>query len=98
MGVYAFCLGVTTYFLGQLSKWVHLNFIVVLGIVLVGVSLIEIEVYWIYSLINKATMSFQHLLTWRLPPTLILNGSVTVLLFFPFRRFLLRLIPDQPEE
>lgn len=98
MGVYAFCLGVTTYLLSSLSKWIHLNIVVVLGLMLIGVTLVEIEVYWIYSLINKVTMSFQQLLVWRLPPTLILNGCLTLLIFYPYRRFLLQLVPDQPEE
>lgn len=97
-GVYAFCLGITTYFLTLLSKWVHLNFFVVFFIVELAIALVEIEVFGIYSLIHKVTMSFQEMLVWRLPPTLILNGCLIILIFFPFRRFLLQLVPDQPEE
>lgn len=97
-GVYAFCLGLTTYLLTLVSKWIHLNFIAVFFLILMGISLVEIEVFGIYSLINKVTMSFQEMLVWRLPPTLILNGCLIILVFFPFRRFLLHLVPDQPED
>ena len=98
LGVYAFCMGLTTYLISLLAKWIQLNLFVVLVLMLIAVSLVEIEVYGIYSLIHKVTMSFQEMLVWRLPPTLILNGCLTILIFFPFRRFLLHLVPDQPEE
>jgi rod shape-determining protein MreD len=98
LGVYAFCIGITTYLLSMLARWIQLNLIVVLLLMLVAVTMVEIEVYGIYSLLHKVNMSFQTLLVWRLPPTLILNGCFTILLFYPFRRFLLQLVPDQPEE
>ncbi|WEG14052.1 rod shape-determining protein MreD [Pullulanibacillus sp. KACC 23026] len=98
LGVYAFCLGLTTYLLGFLARWIHLHLVSVFLLILLAIAALEIEVYGIYFLIHKATMSFDEWLVWRLPPTLILNGCLTILLFYPLRRFLLQLVPDQTEE
>lgn len=98
LGVYAFCIGITTYLLSLLGRWIHLNLIVVLVLMLIAVTMVEVEVFGIYSLLHKVNLSFQTFLVWRLPPTLILNGCFTILLFYPLRRFLLQLVPEQPEE
>ncbi|WP_243646905.1 rod shape-determining protein MreD [Scopulibacillus darangshiensis] len=98
LGVYAFCIGLTAYILSYLTKAFHMNIYVVLFVCMFGVSLLELEVYSIYSLIGMADQSFSNFVKWRLPPTAILNGVFAVIVFYPLRRFLETVETDSSEE
>lgn len=98
LGVYAFCMGVTVYLLSFLPKLFHLNVFVVFIISLLGVSLLEIEVYFIYSLIGLAQEPFLSFLSNRLWQTALLNGVFALIIFVPYRRFLLTLEMGYSEE
>jgi len=60
--------------------------------------LLELEVYGIYGLIGKITMGFSDYLEWRLMPTLVVNGVFLLIIFYPFRRLLLRMALEQTDE
>lgn len=89
LGVYAFCMGFTVYLLASLSKLFNMNALAVMVASLLGVCLLQIEVYFIYHLIGVTNQTFWTFLAGHLPPTLVLNAAFTILIFYPFRRFLL---------
>jgi len=97
-GVYAFCISLTAYVLSYLARVFHLYLIIVFFIGLAGVVLLELEVYGIYGLIGKITMGFSDYLEWRLMPTLVVNGVFLLIIFYPFRRLLLRMALEQTDE
>lgn len=98
LGVYGFGIGLTVYLISYLSKVFHMNLIVVLFVCMVGVSLLECEVYGIYSLIGLAKQPFLSFVEGRLPPTAILNGVFSIIVFYPLRRYLLTMDADSTEE
>lgn len=98
LGVYAFCMGVTVYFLSYLAKVFHLNIFVVFLLTLLGVGLLEIEVYGVYSLIGLADEPFMAFLKNRLWMTALLNGVFALIFFFPLRRFMLSIETGYSEE
>ncbi|WKB36837.1 rod shape-determining protein MreD [Terrilactibacillus sp. S3-3] len=89
LGVYAFCMGFTVYFIASLSKLFNMNVLVVLVAAILGVCLLQTEVYFIYHLIGVTNQTFLAFLVRHLPPTLILNAAFTILIYYPFRRFLI---------
>ncbi len=98
LGVYAFCIAVTVYFLSYLSKLFHLNIFVVFLLTIFGTGLLELEIYSIYSLIGLANEPIMHFLKNRLWMTALLNGIFAVIFFFPLRRFMLSVNTGYSEE
>lgn len=97
-GVYAFCIAFTAYLLSYLTKIFHMNLFVVFIISMIGVCLLELEVYGIYSIVGLTNIPFVHFLEYRLPPTAVLNGVFTIIAFYPLRRFLERMREETIEE
>lgn len=98
IGVYAFTMTLTIYLISYLSKFFHTNLFVIFFIVLLGISLLEFQVYGIYLLLGKASLSIDTFVKWRLPPVYILNGAFIILLFYPFRKFLSEMETETSEE
>jgi len=82
-------MGFTVYFIASLSKLFNMNVLVVLVAAILGVCLLQTEVYFIYHLIGVTNQTFLAFLVRHLPPTLILNAAFTILIYYPFRRFLI---------
>jgi rod shape-determining protein MreD len=89
IGVYAFSMGLSLYITYLLSRWVNLNLIMTLVLSIFGVLLLQTEVYLIYLMIGVTTQPTASFLIWRLPSTLGLNAAFALILFFPFRHFLI---------
>ncbi|RYL93878.1 rod shape-determining protein MreD [Sporolactobacillus sp. THM7-4] len=88
IGVYAFSLGLAVYLVYSLSKFFNMNAATVLMLSLIGVFLLQTEVYVIYSVIGLIRQPLSGFLQWRLPATLALNGAFTLIIYYPFRSFL----------
>lgn len=98
LGVYAFCIPLTAYLLSYLAKAFHLYLVIVFFIALIGVTMLEFEVYGIYGLIGKITMNFMDFIDWRILPTLVVNGVFLLIVFYPLRRLLINIKSYQTEE
>lgn len=97
-GVYGFCISLTAYLLSHLARIFHLYLIIVFFITLIGVTMLEFEVYGIYGLIGKITMNPLEFLEWRIFPTLIVNGVFLLIVFYPLRHMLLGIKSFQTED
>ena len=98
LGVYAFCIPLTAYLLSYLARVFHLYLIIVFFIAIIGVAMLEFEVFAIYGLIGKVTMNLLDFIELRLLPTLIVNGAFLIIIFYPLRRLLLGMKIYQTEE
>lgn len=98
IGVYLFTMTLSVYLISLLSKYFHMNLFVVFFTCLLGVSLLEFQVYGIYTLVGKSVQSIYEFINWRLPPIYILNGAFVLLLFYPFRKFLLSMEVESVED
>jgi rod shape-determining protein MreD len=98
IGVYAFGMAFTTYFVTFLSRFFHGNIFIVLVINLLAITLLEFYIYGVYLLIGLATIPYDPFLNNRLIPTLILNGCFVLLIFFPFRKWLLSYLMKEQEK
>jgi rod shape-determining protein MreD len=98
LGVYAFCIPLTAYLLSYLAKIFHLYLIIVFFIALIGVTLLEFEVYGMYGLIGKITMNPLDFANLRILPTLVVNGVFLLIVFYPLRRMLLGIKSFQTED
>lgn len=94
IGVYAFSMGLAVYITYLLSRWVNLNMMMTLALSIFGVLLCQTEVYLIYMMIGVTAQPADTFLIWHLPPTLVLNAAFTVIIYYPFRRFLSGMVED----
>lgn len=98
LGVYLFTMTLSVYLISYLSKIFHMNLLVIFFVMILGVSLLEFQVYGIYLLIGKTVLPIKQFMEWRLPAVYILNGAFTILIFYPFRKFLATMESESLDE
>jgi rod shape-determining protein MreD len=86
IGIYSFSFACIAYFVSTLSRLFHGNVFIVLVINLLSITVLEFFVYGIYLLIGLAKVPLDPFLYTRLIPSLILNGSFSLLIFYPMRK------------
>ncbi|BBN99323.1 rod shape-determining protein MreD [Sporolactobacillus terrae] len=91
LGVYAFSLTLTVYLISMISRWVNLNLVMTLLLVAVGVVVMEFQVYVIYLMIGLTDQNLSVFFQARVPATLALNALFTLLIYYPFRRDLVKM-------
>ncbi|RYL94684.1 rod shape-determining protein MreD [Sporolactobacillus sp. Y61] len=96
LGVYAFCMGLTVYLIHALSKWLSMNVATTLLLVAAGVCLLQTGVYVIYLMIGQTDQTLLSFFKFRLPGTVAVNVAFALIIYYPFRRFLLYV--NRPEE
>lgn len=97
IGAYAFSLALTVYLVHSFSRLFNKNLATVLMLVLIGVVLLQLFVYGIYTIISLIDQPFMDMLQRRLPATVMLNGVFTLIVYYPLRKFL-RDLADRLEE
>ncbi|HHW37584.1 MAG TPA: rod shape-determining protein MreD [Bacillales bacterium] len=90
IGVYMFSFPLIVYVISLSMKVLHRNLLVILFVVLVGISLLEGFVFGILYLANVAHLDWNQFLYDRLFPTLVLNGVFLIVIYYPMKKFLLR--------
>lgn len=90
IGVYMFSFPLIVYVISLSMKVLHRNLLVVFFVVLVGISLLEGFVFGILYLVNAANLDWNQFLYDRLFPTLVLNGVFLIVIYYPMKKFLLR--------
>jgi rod shape-determining protein MreD len=98
IGVYMFSMGLTAYLTAFIARYFHGNLFVTLFVQLVGISALEVTVYGLYTLIGVAHVMWDTFVYQRFLPTLLLNGVVVVLVYYPLRRWLLDLAMSLQEK
>ncbi|TGA99486.1 rod shape-determining protein MreD [Sporolactobacillus shoreae] len=88
IGVYAFSMGLAVYVTYSLSKWVNMNIVMTAVLSAFGVFFLQTEVYLIYLMIRLTDQPMNIFFQWRIPATIGLNIVFTLVVYFPFKRFL----------
>ncbi|GAY75135.1 rod shape-determining protein MreD [Sporolactobacillus inulinus] len=91
LGVYAFSLTLTVYLMSMISRWVNLNLVITILLVAAGIVAMEFQVYVIYLMIGLTDQSLGVFFQARVPSTLVLNALFTLLIYYPFRRYLVKM-------
>lgn len=90
IGVYMFSFPLIVYIISLSMKVLHRNLLVIFFVVLVGISLLEGFVFGILYLANVAQLDWNQFLYDRLFPTLVLNGVFLIVIYYPMKKFLLK--------
>jgi rod shape-determining protein MreD len=88
IGVYAFSTALLGYLAGLATRYFHQNWLLVFFTVLLVIFVNELLVYEIYHLFNIVYMSWIHLFTKEIIPTVIVNALYAVLIFRPMSKLL----------
>lgn len=86
IGVYVFTMAFTAYIIASISPLFHTNLLTAFFLGLLGVAILEFQVYGLYTVIGIAQVSMNDFLYERLLPTLVLNGGFIILVYYPMRR------------
>lgn len=85
LGVYMFSYAIVIYIIHELKKMFHTNFYVTILLGIVGVSLADISINLIYSVIGIVDMPWGAYLIYRLLPTVLAN-TLFLLVVYPLMR------------
>lgn len=86
IGVYFFSMAFTAYIIASIAQAFRNSLYTTFFLGLLGIVMLEIQVYGLYSIVGIAQMPLKPFLYDRLIPTLLLNGIFIILVFYPFRR------------
>ncbi|WAA10245.1 rod shape-determining protein MreD [Fervidibacillus albus] len=98
LGIYLFWYPATVYVISKMMKSVHSHFIIVTIISLIGITIFDFGIYAFYYALQITGQSIQYFVSARLIPTLLLNFSFYVIVFFPFRKYFKKLKKKKDEE
>jgi len=90
LGVYMFVYAVSVYIAQMLKRLFITNFLVSCIIAMVTISLVEIQIYIVYSFVGTIDLSFMFFMTHRLLPTVVANLLFFLLVYFIFSKRLVR--------
>ncbi|HHY72852.1 MAG TPA: rod shape-determining protein MreD [Bacillus bacterium] len=91
IGVYMFSFPLIVYVISLSKKVLHTNLLVVFFVVTVGISLLEMLTFGILYLVHVTTLDWNQFMFNRLFPTLVLNGVFIICIYYPMKKFLVRL-------
>ena len=98
MGIYIFSFTLVAYAAYMIMRVIHNHGIVAVFAAMISVVLVEYVAYSIYSIIGTTTMMHEQFLQARLLPTLIFNGVVAIILVYPLKKFLNKLVLEMNDE
>lgn len=98
IGVYAFAFPLCAYFVAGASKILQTNIIVVSFISLCAVTLLELFVYGINTLIGVAGMASNDFWSMRLLPVLIFNGLFVIIASYPLKKYIEKWLEVERED
>lgn len=86
IGVYFFSMAFTGYMIGSFAPLFRKGWASILSLGLLGIVLLEFQVYGLYTIIGIADVPLHPFLYTRLFPTLVLNAVFIVLMYSPMRK------------
>ena len=98
MGIYIFSFTLVAYGAFQLMRVIHNHAIVAVFAAILSVILVEYAAFGIHSIIGTTTMMQDHFLHFRLLPTLIFNAIAAIILIYPMKKFLNKLVLEMNDE
>jgi rod shape-determining protein MreD len=91
IGVYLFSMAFTVYIIGMVKRFFYPNLLTSLFLALLGAGILDTMVYGLYAIINVVSLSFENFAYERLFPSLLLNGVIFVLMYYPLRKLLVEI-------
>jgi rod shape-determining protein MreD len=88
IGVYSFSLTIIIYLFVQLTKYLHIQFFLMLLFTVITIVLLELLVFTMYSMIGITSVTLLAFYERLLMPTLIFNSSVLILFYIPFKKMI----------
>ncbi|WP_243386170.1 rod shape-determining protein MreD [Bacillus kexueae] len=98
IGVYTFSYPVLAFLTRWALRAFHNNAFVLVLLSMLAISVLEFYTFWIYSAVGVTDLSVNMFVSNRLVPTLLLNATVSLLLIYPFKRFILSLQIEQIDD
>lgn len=86
VGVYFFSMAFTAYLIASIASTFRPNLFSTFLLGILGVILLEFQVYGLYTIIGVAETPLRAFLYDRLFPSLLLNGVFIILMYFPLRK------------
>src|SRR5690625_5297575 len=85
LGFYMFSYAIIIYIIHELNRLFHTNLLVTIMLAFIGVSLADLSVYMIYTVIGMTDMLWADYLVYRLLPTVLAN-LIFLIIFYPLSR------------
>ncbi|WAA11584.1 rod shape-determining protein MreD [Fervidibacillus halotolerans] len=98
LGVHLFWYPATVYVISKIMKSVHPYFIIVTIVSLFGITIFDFGIYAFYYALQITDQSVQSFVSERLFPTLIMNFTFYVIVFYPLRNYFKKIKKQRDEE
>ncbi|RRK11136.1 rod shape-determining protein MreD [Lactiplantibacillus garii] len=86
VGVYVVALPLIVYLCRQIKPWLDLNFLTLLMVYIINLTIVEAFVYIWYSMSNVIDGNLADFAVYTLGPTIAVNLAIFVILYYPVRR------------
>ena len=98
IGIYLFSYALIAYLISKAMRVLYKHAVIVLFLTVLAAALLEFYVYGINYLIGTTKMTLYNFTTLRLLPTLGLNLVVAILLFYPIKKFLIKIKNEKSDD
>lgn len=90
-GVYLIALPLVVYLCRQIKPWIDLNFLTLLMVYIINLTIVEAFVYVWYLISKIVTSNLADFAVYTLGPTIAVNLAIFVVLYYPVRQLYLRI-------
>lgn len=94
LGIYAAAFTIMVYGVSKVRKIFYPNMAMIGLVGVIAMSMVEFFVFLTYRLINLVNMDFSHFAARRLGPTLLLNGCLYLVLYYPLKKMIVSIEDD----
>lgn len=89
LGIYMFTYTIIVYIVHQLTKLFHANFYITILLTILGLAMVDISIYLLYSVIGKVNILWEEYMLYRLLPTVLANIIFSIFAYFVFKNRLI---------
>jgi rod shape-determining protein MreD len=87
LGIYLFLFPLIAYIVSKIMHVMQLNIFVSFIVSIIGIALLEFGVYGLNFIIHVTSLDFNHFLSLRLYPVLVLNAVIMLIFAYPLKRY-----------
>lgn len=99
IGPYGFGMGLVGYLAGLITeKRLYMTLGYLMWMVVIGSVVLDSAVFFIYKLFNLTELEYGHIFYWQVAPTTLLQVCIALLMYVPFRRYLVKPSNSSGEE
>lgn len=91
IGPYGFGMGLVGYLAGLITeKRLYMTLGYFIWMVIIGSVMLDSAVFFIYKLFSLTELKYNYIFYWQLAPTTLLQLFIALLMYVPFRRYLVK--------